>query len=109
MLLPHNDDVKIEGASVGEKWVVIAQRGRAQQTLVTFALPPGGAMPEELVNGHKVEFDEPAYTLSGGVLSQCGQDGLLCVAAGPCLHELCRVMHPPPARKLRGECLGGVT
>lgn len=67
VLLPHNDDVKIEGASVGEKWMVIAQRGHAQQTLVTYALPPGGSMPEELSDGHKVEFDEPAYTLSGGL------------------------------------------
>lgn len=66
VLLPHDDAVKIEGASVGEKWMVIAQRSRAQQTLVTYALPAGGAMPSGLGEGSKVVFDEPAYTLSGG-------------------------------------------
>lgn len=66
VLLAHDDAVKIEGASVGEKWLVVAQRSRAQQTVVTYALPPGGAMPTQLGEGHKVEFDEPAYTLSGG-------------------------------------------
>lgn len=66
MLLPHDENVKIEGAGVGEKWMVIAQRSRAQQTLVTYALPSGGAMPSELGEGNKVVFDEPAYTLSGG-------------------------------------------
>lgn len=66
VLLPHDDDVKIEGASVGEKWLVVSQRSRAQQTLVTYALPSGGGMPQELANGNKVVFDEPAYTLSGG-------------------------------------------
>jgi len=89
VLLPHNDDVKIEGASVGEKWMVIAQRGHAQQTLVTYALPPGGSMPEELSDGHKVEFDEPAYTLSGGGLPQCGQDGILSAAAGSAMLSDC--------------------
>jgi hypothetical protein len=66
VLVLHDENVKIEGASVGEKWVVISQRSRAQQTLVTHALPPGGAMPTELGQGGKVVFDEPAYTLSGG-------------------------------------------
>lgn len=51
---------------MGEKWVVVSQRSRAQQMLVTYALPPGGGMPQELANGNKVVFDEPAYTLSGG-------------------------------------------
>ena len=66
MLLPHDDAVKVEGASVGEKWAVIATRSRAQQTLVSYALPAGGAIPQELGEGNKVVFDEPAYTLSGG-------------------------------------------
>lgn len=66
VLVPHDDTVKIEGASVGEKWLVISQRSRAQQTLVTHPLPAGGAMPAELGEGDKVVFDEPAYTLSGG-------------------------------------------
>jgi hypothetical protein len=66
VLVPHDDAVKVEGASVGEKWAVISTRSRAQQTLVVHALPAGGAMPAELGQGSKVVFDEPAYTLSGG-------------------------------------------
>lgn len=66
MLLPHRVDVKLEGAGVGAHWLVVRERSRAQQAVVLHKLPQGGIMPTELAEGEKVEFDEPAYTLSGG-------------------------------------------
>jgi protease II len=66
VLVPHDDAVKIEGAAVGERWLVLSSRQRAQQTVTAYALPNGGAMPTELGQPTRIEFDEPAYTLSGG-------------------------------------------
>lgn len=82
VLLPHDDAVKIEGASVGEKWLVLSTRSRAQQTLVTYALPPGGGMPTALGEGQKVVFDEPAYTLSGGEFLRSGVCFVVCGWSG---------------------------
>ena len=61
--------MKLESASVGQKWLVIGERSRAQQTIVVHHLPADGDMPSELGEGQKMEFDEPAYTLSGGELT----------------------------------------
>lgn len=62
--------MKLEHASVGAKWIVVSERGQAQQRVVVYEVPEGGAMPGDLGQGEKVEFDEPAYSLSGG---GCGQ------------------------------------
>eukprot|EP00878_Enallax_costatus_P023740 GHUV01025278.1.p1 GENE.GHUV01025278.1~~GHUV01025278.1.p1 ORF type:complete len:552 (+),score=140.91 GHUV01025278.1:456-2111(+) len=67
VLLPHRDDVKLEHASVGAKWIVVSERSRAQQSVVIYRVPEGGAVPESLTDGQKVEFEEPAYSLSGGL------------------------------------------
>ncbi|KAF8063007.1 dapb1 [Scenedesmus sp. PABB004] len=67
VLLPHRADVKLEGASVGERWLVISERSRALTRLVPHALPPGGAMPAALGDAEPLTFDEPAYALSGGL------------------------------------------
>jgi protease II len=66
VILPHSADVKIEGASIGARWLVVRQRSRAQQSVVLHQLPQDGSMPQQLGEGQTVQFDEAAYALSGG-------------------------------------------
>jgi hypothetical protein len=35
VVVPHDPDVKIEDASLGEKWAIVSTRQRAQQTVTT--------------------------------------------------------------------------
>jgi hypothetical protein len=70
VIQPHSAGVKIEGASIGKRWLVVRQRARAQQSVVLHALPSDGAMPQQLGDGQVVQFEEAAYTLSGGEIWQ---------------------------------------
>ncbi|KAF6261715.1 prolyl oligopeptidase [Scenedesmus sp. NREL 46B-D3] len=67
VILPHSGDVKIEGASVGARWLVVSKRSRAQQSMVLHRLPADGGMLRQLGEGQVVQFDEAAYALSGGL------------------------------------------
>jgi protease II len=66
VILPHSADVKIEGASIGARWLVVQQRSRAQQSVVLHQLPSNGSMPQQLAEGQTIQFEEAAYALSGG-------------------------------------------
>jgi hypothetical protein len=66
VILPHSADVKIEGASIGARWLVVRQRSRAQQSVVLHQLAKDGSMPQQLAEGQVVQFEEAAYALSGG-------------------------------------------
>jgi hypothetical protein len=68
VIQPHSADVKIEGASIGARWLVVRQRSRAQQSVVLHKLPQDGSMPQQLGDGQVVQFEEAAYALSGGEL-----------------------------------------
>lgn len=67
-LIPHRDDVKLEGISLSRDFLVVFQREEGLQQAVVFKLPSDGkAVPEGiLVGGERIQFDEPAYELSPG-------------------------------------------
>ncbi|KAL4433270.1 hypothetical protein ABPG77_003318 [Micractinium sp. CCAP 211/92] len=69
VLLPHREDVKLEHVEVGQEYLASFERRQGLQQAVIYKLPPGGAMPTELVGGEPIKFDEPAYELS------CGSQG----------------------------------
>jgi len=66
VLLAHRPDVKLISASVGKNWLVLNERSNALKTVAVHKLPAGAVIPSELSQAIKVDFDEPAYDLSGG-------------------------------------------
>lgn len=66
VLLPHREDVKLEGVEVGAHFLVAFERQRGLQQAVVYPLPAGAAPPGALQGGAPIAFDEPAYELSAG-------------------------------------------
>lgn len=66
VLLPHRDDVKLEGADISADYLVSFERREGLQQAVVYPLPPDLAPPDALEGGQPIAFDEPAYELSCG-------------------------------------------
>jgi hypothetical protein len=67
VVLPHRPDVKLEGASVSAKYVIVNERTNATTRVVLHRLGAGGAAPAgPLGEGEVMEFEEQVYSLSGG-------------------------------------------
>ncbi|KAL6778529.1 hypothetical protein ACKKBF_B15125 [Auxenochlorella protothecoides x Auxenochlorella symbiontica] len=68
VLVPHRDDVKLEGISLSAGHLVSFERREGLQQAVVYRLPEGLAPPtaETLGAGEPVTLDEPAYELGPG-------------------------------------------
>lgn len=66
VLVPHDDNVKIEGISVSKDFLAVFERREGLQSCTVYRLPDEGSVPTELGNGTRLEFDEPAYELHAG-------------------------------------------
>jgi protease II len=66
VLVAHRPEVKLQAVGVSQHWLMIQERYRAQQAVQVYRLPADGSMPQSLGAGERMEFDEPAYDLSGG-------------------------------------------
>ena len=67
VILPHRNEVQIEGASLTEKYLLVNERANASTRMFVHRLDANGSMPTEpLGQGEAITFDEEVYTLSGG-------------------------------------------
>lgn len=68
VLVPHRDDVKIEGMVVSKDYLAVFQRIEGLQACTVYPLPADGSMPASLdeSKGQRLAFEEPAYELGPG-------------------------------------------
>lgn len=65
MLIPHSREVKLDGVSVGESYMVVSERSGGLERARVHVLPGGLAPPQGLLGqGEEIQFEEPAYSLS---------------------------------------------
>ncbi|EFJ49956.1 hypothetical protein VOLCADRAFT_73990 [Volvox carteri f. nagariensis] len=64
VLIPHSRDVKLDGVSMGERYVVVSERSGGLQRARVYELPEKLGRPVgHLVGGEEIKFEEPAYSL----------------------------------------------
>lgn len=68
VLIKHSQLEKIEGLSLSAGYLVLLERHNGLQQARLFALPADGSTPTmgSVGTGKVLEFEEPAYSLSGG-------------------------------------------
>lgn len=65
VLIPHSREVKLDGVSVGESYMVVSERSGGLERARVHVLPGGLAPPQGLLGqGEEIQFEEPAYSLS---------------------------------------------
>lgn len=68
VLIPHSRDVKLEGVTVGERYMVVFERSGGLERARVHVLPDSLGAPEGLLGeGEEIKFDEPAYSMSAGL------------------------------------------
>eukprot|EP00897_Mesotaenium_endlicherianum_P000293 jgi/Mesen1/10264/ME000778S09606 len=65
VLLPHRPDVKLEGVQAFEGHLAVFERRNGLTSITVYQLPQLGEPITSLGEGHRIEFDEEAYTLEG--------------------------------------------
>lgn len=93
VLVAHRPEVKLQSVAVSQNWLMIQERYKAQQAVQVYRLPQDGSMPQSLGAGERMEFDEPAYDLSGGKFT--GLTGL--IGRSPGVRERCQQHCPWPS------------
>ncbi|GLC51718.1 hypothetical protein PLESTB_000532400 [Pleodorina starrii] len=64
VLIPHSREVKLEGVSVGERYMVVSERSGGLQRARVYELPDKLGRPAgQLGGGEEIKFEEPAYSL----------------------------------------------
>jgi len=70
VLMPHRQEVKIEGVSLCKDYITMFERKKGLQVATVYGLPADGSVPkrEQLApwDGREVAMDQPAYELSSG-------------------------------------------
>ncbi|GIL43661.1 hypothetical protein Vafri_1337 [Volvox africanus] len=64
VLIPHSREVKLEGISMGEQYMVVSERSGGLQRARVYELPVNLDRPTgPLGTGEEIKFNEPAYSL----------------------------------------------